>query len=154
LIISGPVAAWQDEAGFGLGQLAGLTSGTLAAAAGAYSLSGVADGDADAVRGAVADRDGWQAFVSAPGVTADLSNEVARLTGEVAERDTMIGDLNTQITDRNNRRQRCRSRDTDSQSQLSRGRACEPSGCFGQHGRTSDCAERNGGRPDRRSCRA
>ena len=104
LTISGPVAGWQDEATFGMTQLAGLTTGTMTAAAGAYALSGVTDGDAAAVEGAVSERDGWQAFVSTPRVNADLSQEVGRLNGDIAElktsvaaRDDTIAGLRTDI---------------------------------------------------------
>ena len=101
LMISGPVAAWQDEASFGVGQLAGLTTGSMTAATGAFALSGVTDVNADAVRDAVSDRDGWQAFVSTPNVTDDLSAEVARLNGDVAERNDTIAGLQAEVADLN-----------------------------------------------------
>jgi outer membrane protein OmpA-like peptidoglycan-associated protein len=99
LVISGPAADWQNEASFGLGQLAGLSTGTVTAAAGAFALSGVADGDAGAVRDAVAGRDGWQAFVSSPQVTDNLSNEVARLSGNVAAQGDEISGLQADISE-------------------------------------------------------
>ena len=99
LTISGPVADWQEEASFGLGKLAGLTTGTMTVAAGAYALSGVTDSDADSVQNAVTGRDGWQAFVSMPTVANDMSEEVKRLNGEVATRDEQIAVLQGNVAD-------------------------------------------------------
>ena len=96
LMISGPVAAWQDEASFGIGQLAGLTTGTVTAAAGTLALSGMTDGDADSVNNAVNARDGWQALVSAPTPTDDLTQQITLLNGNVADRDAEIAQLATE----------------------------------------------------------
>ena len=90
LIVSGPEAPWQDEAAFGVSQLAGLTSGTLTAAAGAYALSGSTEGDADTLSSGFADREGWKTFISSPIKAQGLSAEVARLNAEVADRDGQL----------------------------------------------------------------
>ena len=99
LVVSGPEAEWQDEARFGIGQMAGLTTGTLAVSAGAYSLSGAADGSAEGAAAATLDREGWNTFISSPAQTEDLSAEVARLSAGVADRDARIGELETTVSD-------------------------------------------------------
>jgi OmpA-OmpF porin, OOP family len=93
LTLSGPAADWQKEADFGLTSLAGLTEGSLSVAAGNFILSGSAPDDTGTVAKAVAEREGWQAFVSAP---ADLSGplaEIERLKGVVSQSEATIGEL-------------------------------------------------------------
>lgn len=99
LVVSGPAAAWQDEAAFGVGQLAGLSSGTLTAAAGAYALSGRTDSDPQSVTADLAEREGWSAFISSPIEERGLAAEVDRLTTEVGVRDARVGDLEGVVSD-------------------------------------------------------
>ena len=99
LIVSGPEADWQGEAGFGLGQLANLTTGNLVVSPGAYSLSGNTDGSPQGDAVAALDRDGWSTFISSPTETQDLSAEVDRLTVGIANRDARIGRLETAVSD-------------------------------------------------------
>ncbi|MEM1373693.1 MAG: OmpA family protein [Pseudomonadota bacterium] len=98
LVVSGPEAAWQDEARFGIGQLAGLTTGTLAAAAGGYTLSGNADAGPEGAAVEALEREGWSTFIASPNETLDLSAEVDRLTLGVANRDARIGELEETVT--------------------------------------------------------
>ena len=102
--------AWTDEAGFGLAQMAGLSSGALSVTPDNYTLSGTTEGDAASVRAPLADRAGWQSFVSAPTVETGLNDQLAKLnadvsglegqvealTGDIAERDTTIGELSAE----------------------------------------------------------
>lgn len=87
MTVAGPEADWQDEAVFGVSQMAGLTTGTLTAAAGAYALSGSTDVDPNTVSAELTDRDGWSAFISSPMQEQGLMAEVDRLNVEVADRD-------------------------------------------------------------------
>lgn len=93
LVVSGPTAAWQDEAVFGVSQLAGLDSGTLTASTDTYSLSGSTDGDPADVTAGLADRDGWQSFVSSPMAERSLSDDMMRLNAEIDDRDAQIVEL-------------------------------------------------------------
>jgi outer membrane protein OmpA-like peptidoglycan-associated protein len=56
----------------------------------------MANGDATSVRNAIAGRDGWQAFVSAPTVESDLSTQLSALQADVAARDTSIALVSTE----------------------------------------------------------
>lgn len=97
LTVSGRAADWQNEAGFGVAQLAGLSAGALTATAGSYTLSGMAQDDADAVTQAVGEREGWETFVSAPAVAEGLSQQVDDLTAAVAQRDDQIANLSGEL---------------------------------------------------------
>jgi len=97
LIVAGPTAAWQDEATFGVGQLAGLTAGTLTVAAGSYVLSGNTDDDPAVVADAVSTRDGWNAFISSPIEEQGLAAEVNRLSAEVTAGEGRIDTLEATI---------------------------------------------------------
>jgi outer membrane protein OmpA-like peptidoglycan-associated protein/regulator of replication initiation timing len=97
LTVSGRAADWQNEAGFGVAQLAGLTAGALTATAGSYTLSGTAQDDAGTVTQAVSEREGWSAFVSAPDVSADLSQQIDDLSATVAQRDGQISNLSGEL---------------------------------------------------------
>ena len=100
LIVSGPDGTWTGEAAFGVTQLAGLTAGTLTAAAGAYTLSGTASEGSSGVDAAISDRAGWTSLISTPVIPVDLSGEVARLNADVAERDISLGVLQSSLSDR------------------------------------------------------
>ena len=76
LNIAGPTAAWQDEATFGVTQLAGLTTGTLTATAGSFMLSGTADGDLADVNAALADRPDWSTNITSAGEIDALRAEL------------------------------------------------------------------------------
>lgn len=95
LIIAGPDAAWHSEASFGLTHLAALTTGTLSATDGAYSLSGMAKEGGAKVQTALADRDGWHAFIAAPEGSDSAKAELARLSQELEKRDQNLTALNT-----------------------------------------------------------
>jgi OOP family OmpA-OmpF porin len=82
--------AWTDEAGFGLAQMAQLSSAALSVTPDSYTLSGTATGDATPVRQSLADRTGWQSFVSAPSVESDLSMRLTSLKSDVEDRDVTI----------------------------------------------------------------
>lgn len=99
LTIAGPTADWQDEAAYGVTQMSGLTQGTLVAAAGSFALSGMTDSDPTDVNAAFADRAGWETFVSSSMGEAGLSEQVAALTSEVADRDASLSEFNALITD-------------------------------------------------------
>ncbi|KEJ91039.1 OmpA family protein [Sulfitobacter donghicola] len=87
---------WTSEAGFGLSQMGQLSSGTLSVTPDSYTLSGTANGDAMPLRSAVADRAGWQTFVSAPTVESDLSSQLSALQADVADRDNSIAEISTE----------------------------------------------------------
>ena len=97
LQLGGSVAGWQDEAAFGVSQLAGLTSGTLTAAEGTLSLSGNTDGDPADVTAAFAGREGWMSNISSPMAVRGLSDNVTSLNGQLAARDATITDLNAKV---------------------------------------------------------
>ena len=103
LIVSGPEADWQSEATFGIGQLAGLTTGTLTAASGAYVLSGNTDVDPEVAAAAVGDRAGWTTLLSSTAEEESQLAELARLNGEldgeIADQSAQIGELETNVTD-------------------------------------------------------
>lgn len=101
LTVSGRAAPWQDEAGFGVAQLAGLSAGALTATAGSYTLSGMAQDDADAVKDAFGEREGWETFVSSPAVAEGLSRQVEDLTATVAQRDGQITNLSGELSSAN-----------------------------------------------------
>lgn len=90
---------WTDEAGFGLSQMAALTSGALAVTPDSYTLSGTTSGDANPVRAAVADRAGWSAFVSAPTVETGLNDQLATLSANVGTLTTERDGLAQTVTD-------------------------------------------------------
>lgn len=98
LTVAGREAAWQTEAAFGVRQLAGLTSGSLTAAAGAFALSGNTEVDPDAVTAELADREGWTALVSSNVEQQGLSAQVDRLTAEVAARDASVNELGATVS--------------------------------------------------------
>jgi len=98
LTVAGREAAWQSEAAFGVRQLAGLTSGSLTAAAGAFALSGNTEVDPDAVTAELADREGWTALVSSNVEQQGLSAQVDRLTAEVAARDASVNELGATVS--------------------------------------------------------
>lgn len=100
LTIGGPVAAWQDEAAFGVSKLASLRTGTLMAASGSYALSGTTDDDPATVTDALADREGWQALVSSSIAEQSLSGDVARLNRQVTDQAGEIEQLDTVVTAR------------------------------------------------------
>ena len=97
--VGAAAGAWTDEAGFGLSQMAALSSGALSVTPDNYTLSGSTSGDATTVRAAVADRSGWSTFVSAPTVETGLTQELGTLNANLgtltAERDTLA----QQVTD-------------------------------------------------------
>ncbi|MEP1766997.1 MAG: OmpA family protein [Sulfitobacter sp.] len=90
LTVGATDGAWTSEAGFGLSQMGQLSSGALSVTPDSYTLSGTANGDASSLRSAVADRAGWQTFVSAPTIESDLSNQLSALQADVSERDASI----------------------------------------------------------------
>lgn len=94
LTVGAASGAWEQEAEFGVSQLAGLTVGTVTASSGAYALSGTTISDAEEVTAALSDRAGWNAFVHSPSAQSDLSGEVSRLKGELTTRDADIATLN------------------------------------------------------------
>ncbi|MEM7060402.1 MAG: OmpA family protein [Pseudomonadota bacterium] len=105
LDLSGMKGKWHEEAGFGLDQLGLMSSGTMTAGAGAYLLSGTAKDNAQAIQSAVAKRGGWQAQVSGPDQTGDLTTRIAGLAGDletaktaVADRDETILGLRSQVS--------------------------------------------------------
>jgi len=93
LEIGGVDAAWQDEADFGLAQIATLKTGALKITPDAYVLSGTTDGDVIEATADLDGRAGWTTFVSSPAVENALRAEVGRLNGVVAERDSTIAGL-------------------------------------------------------------
>lgn len=103
MIVAGPQADWQDEAVFGVSQLAALTSGTLTAAEGAYALSGSTDVDPNTVTAGLTDRDGWSAFVSSPVEQQGLASEIDRLNVEVMDRDGKLAEAIGTIAAREDR---------------------------------------------------
>lgn len=96
MTVGAPTGAWTDEAGFGLSQMAGLSSGALAVTPDSYTLSGTTSGDATALRQSVTDRAGWSAFVSAPNLQTDMTAQIAGLQSDVAQRDGTISALTTE----------------------------------------------------------
>lgn len=97
MTVGAAAGAWTDEAGLGLAQMANLSSGALSVAPDSYTLSGTTDGDADAVSEPLADRAGWQSFVSAPGVQSGLA---AKLSDVTSERDGLQAQLATVTEER------------------------------------------------------
>lgn len=93
LTIGGLDGALQDEAEFGLAQIAGLGTGAMTVAAGTYVLSGTTDGAVADATADLTDREGWTAFVSSPEVENGLEAEVGRLNGVVTQRDATIAGL-------------------------------------------------------------
>lgn len=107
MTVGAAAGSWTDEANFGLAQLSKLEQGTLSVAPDSYTLSGVTNGDALALNASLAERAGWQAFVSAPRITTGLSEKldtangkisglesnVVALEGLLAERDGVISTL-------------------------------------------------------------
>ena len=100
LVVSGPVAGWQDEATFGVSQLAGLTAGTLTASSGSFALSGRTDGDASGIEAAVADREGWSVEVSNAVDVTGFESEIARLTSVVTDKDAELSDVTARLAER------------------------------------------------------
>lgn len=90
MTIGAPEGAWTDEASFGLAQMQGLSSGSMAITPDSYTLSGITDDGANTVREMLTDRAGWQAFVSAPAVETGLAAQLSRLEADVSDRDTTI----------------------------------------------------------------
>jgi len=90
LSIGGAAGDWEAEAGFGVAKLADLSGGALAVSPGTYTLSGLAKADGAAVQTELAERAGWQAFVTTPGVEAGLAEEVDRLKADTSELDQRI----------------------------------------------------------------
>lgn len=90
LTVGAPTGAWTDEASFGLGEIAKLSAGVLSITPDNYLLSGVTDADPDTVKAPLAERAGWQSFISAPAAASDLEGNLASLQGTVAERDSTI----------------------------------------------------------------
>ena len=88
--------AWTDEASFGLAQMAGLSSGALSVTPDSYTLSGTASGDAAPVLQSLADRAGWQSFVSAPSVEADLNTQLAGLKSDINDHEITIKKATTE----------------------------------------------------------
>jgi len=100
LTVSGPAADWQGEAAFGLTQLGALTTGTLTASEGTFALSGNTDGDADSMNSSLGERDGWVSFVSSSAPMDDLSDDVARLTQDISDKEGMIAELEGTVSER------------------------------------------------------
>lgn len=90
LSIGGADAPWQDEAEFGLAQIAGLSTGAMTVAAGTYVLSGTTDGAVSDATAGLTGRGDWTAFVSSAEIENGLEAEVGRLSGIVDQRDATI----------------------------------------------------------------
>lgn len=100
MTVGAAAGAWTDEAGFGLGQMALLKEGALSVAPDSYTLSGVTEGSADDVSAPLADRAGWQSFVSTPLVATGLSAELDAVKGQVTDLEGTVGTLEGVVAER------------------------------------------------------
>ncbi len=97
MTVGAAAGAWTEEAGFGIAQMAGLTTGTLSATSDSYTLSGTTDGDATALSASLNERAGWQSFVSAPNRQIDMDGQINALESELSglegQVETLTADL-------------------------------------------------------------
>lgn len=90
-LIVGAGGGYAEEAVFGLGQMAGLSTGTLMATDHMRSLSGTAPGDVTPLRAAFADRGDWSTALSSSDRPVDLS-------GDLAAANTALSNAQTDLT--------------------------------------------------------
>lgn len=97
LVVSGALGSWHDEASFGLGQLAAMSSGSMTAGSDALVLSGVAIGDPSAITSALDARGSWKALVAAPDISAQLAADIQTLETELTEAQARVAGLESEV---------------------------------------------------------